>query len=572
MTRLAQRSLSLVLLSAPFLIVGCGGSSGKKIVLPDGSSAATDVLNAPKPDASSDFTPPIPADGPVVVLDSAVDKLPVAGDVGPVVTPDAAVDKLPVAGDVGPIVVPDAAVDKLPVAGDAGPDVTPDAAVDNPSVKPDTGSVATVDAPADGQVDAADGGAVADGGADVGDSGAATDSLPPACEFVGGAVVSDLTLAKACSPYIIRDYIQINEGAILTIEPGVTLKFEGALGIDVGSSSAGKLVAVGTALNPIVFTSNASLPLAGDWRAIHLWDGTMAGTQIAYAKLDYCGADRDGCIVGNSVGPNLVTLDRVTVDHVGLGSDGILEWDMDSNFLITNSSFSNIPDGQYAISVQAPSFAGVGAGNTFNGGAMIEIAGGTISSTTSWVDPGTAVVVSDSLWVEGLDSPVLTLGAGLKLMFAPANNPLEFSVGQGAGASLVVAGTSANHVVLTSLAGSPDQGDWVGVEVWAGGKAQISYAEIAYAGSDGTGGGDLILENGNSTAQIVGDHSSFTYSRGYGIYLDCADPTVTPQATVTLNAGITYAHNESDMTNTGLPADNVGPGLSGPDCSSHHHH
>jgi len=41
---------------------------------------------------------------------------------------------------------------------------------------------------------------------------------------------------------------------------------------------------------------------------------------------------------------------------------------------------------------------------------------------------------------------------------------------------------------------------------------------------------------------------------------------------VTLNAGITYAHNESDMTNTGLPADNVGPGLSGPDCSSHHHH
>jgi len=49
MTRLAQRSLSLVLLSAPFLIVGCGGSSGKKIVLPDGSSAATDVLNAPKP-------------------------------------------------------------------------------------------------------------------------------------------------------------------------------------------------------------------------------------------------------------------------------------------------------------------------------------------------------------------------------------------------------------------------------------------------------------------------------------------------------------------------------------------
>jgi len=39
---------------------------------------------------------------------------------------------------------------------------------------------------------------------------------------------------------------------------------------------------------------------------------------------------------------------------------------------------------------------------------------------------------------------------------------------------------------------------------------------------------------------------------------------VTPLATVTLNAGITYQFNESDMGNTGDSADNVGPGLHGP--------
>ena len=109
--------------------------------------------------------------------------------------------------------------------------------------------------------------------------------------------------------------------------------------------------------------------------------------------------------------------------------------------------------------------------------------------------------------------------------------------------------------------------------MWADGSAHISYADISYAGSDSLGGGDLILENGNSTSQLVVDHSSFTYSLGYGIYLDCADPTVTtPQATVTLNAGITYTFNESDMTNSGDPTDNVGPGLNGPNCSIHHHH
>jgi len=156
-------------------------------------------------------------------------------------------------------------------------------------------------------------------------------------------------------------------------------------------------------------------------------------------------------------------------------------------------------------------------------------------------------------------------------MFAAANPPLEFSVGYSGPAGLVIAGSSGagKRVAVTSLAASPDLGDWVGIEVWRNGSVQISYADISYAGSDGLGGGNLILENGNSAATIVVDHSSFTYSKGYGIYLDCADPAVTPQATVTLNAGITYAFNESDPTNAGNLSNNVGPGPSGSDCLGH---
>jgi hypothetical protein len=415
------------------------------------------------------------------------------------------------------------------------------------------------------------GGAAADGGPGTGGADAATDSPPTACTpFFGGAVTSNLTLFKACSPYTISENIEVNSGAVLTIEPGVTLSFAGSFGLDVGSSGAGELVAVGTAQNLITLTSAASPPLPGDWLDIHLWGGTMSGTQIAYAKVDYCGADRSGCIVGDGVQPTRVTIDHVTVDHVGPSSDGILEHDAASNFVITNSTFSSIPNGQYAISVQASSFAGIGAGNTFKGGTMIEIGGGTISSTTSWVDPGTPVAVTGSVWLEsGSGNPVLTISAGMTLMFAAVNPPVEFSVGYGGAGSLVIAGTSAKRVTLTSRAPTPAPGDWVGVEVWSAGNAQISFADISYAGSDGvSGGGDLILENGNSPADIAVDHSSFTYSRGYGIYLDCAGATIT-QSTVELNAGITYAHNESDPTNSGLPSDNVGPGLTGPDCTFH---
>jgi hypothetical protein len=573
------------------LVVGCGGSSSKKDAapaLPDGHPVAADGPNLLHPDAILDLAPVTPPDGPLVTPDAPADRLPVGAEVGPItpdatadslpvgaevgpVTPDATPDRLPVGAEVGPIVTPDATADSLPVAAEAGPIVTPDAATDQASPRLDTGPVATVDAAADSPADAAGGGGgsggggggtTADGGAAADDSGTEADSLPVACfPFIGGVVTADLTLTKACSPYTISDYIEINDGAVLTIDPGVTLAFEGGVGLDVGASSVGKLVAVGTAQNPIIFTSSSNPPLPGDWRAIHLWDGTMAGTKIAYAKLDYCGADRNGCIVGDGVQANLVTLDHLTIGHVGQDSDGILEY-TNSNFIIANSIFNDIAPGQYAISVQAPSFTGIGTNNTFNGGAMIEVAGGTISTTTSWADPGTSVAVTtDTLFVEGPGNPVLTLGPGLTLAFDTLG---EFDVGFAMPGKLVVAGTPANHVVITSLAATPGQGDWIGVEVWENGSAQVSYADISYAGSDGLNGGDLILRSANSTSVLAVDHSSFTYSQGYGIYLDCADPTVTQVATVTIDASNTYAHNDSDMTNVNDQAHNVGPGLNCP--------
>ena len=530
MTRLVQRSLTLILFAASLVVLGCSGSSSNKdATLPDGHIAVPDGPNAPKLDASHDLAPIPPADGPVAD--------------GPVVTPDAA-----------PVVTPD-----------TGIVITPDASADNPAVTVDAGPVVPVDAPADRPADraAADSGVLADG---------STDSLPANCTpFTGGDVLASLTLFTACSPYTITNSIYVDGNAVLTIQPGVTLKFTDSNGINVGYNSAAKLVAVGTAQDPIVFTSAASTPGAGDWANIYFWDNTMAGSQIAYAKLDYCGSSRDGCIVGSNVRPNRVTLDHLTIDHVGVRSDGILENDVDSNFVITNSTFSNIPTlpfPMYAISVQAPSFAGIGAGNAFNGGAMIQLAGGTVAATTAWADPGTAIAVTDDLSVDGTGNPVLTLGPGMTLKFDAAR---MLSVGYTTGGTLVVAGTAAKHVALTSLMASPTPGVWVGVQVWDAGTAQLSYADISYGGYDGDSGGNVILESGNSISQLVADHSSFTYSLGYGIYVACAIMTDTPLATVTLDATDMYANNEIDMTNTGTQAANVGPGLNGPDCPGHHH-
>ena len=535
MTRLTQRSLALVVCGAALFVGGCSGSSSSN----KDATAATH-------DGSS-----VPTDGTTTQIDSSPDVSPITPTDGPVVPPDTAVDTASFAAD-------SAIADRATSAGDAtGTDGTArdgaGAAVDNPVATLDAGPIATADA-------ASDGAAAADDGAPVDDAGTGTDLLPIGCNsFTGGSVTADLTLTRACSPYTITDSIFVDGNAALTIEAGVTLRFAADAALYVGDTDSGRLVAVGTAQNPTTFTSAALAPTPGDWSSIVFLDSAMAGNQIAYAKLDYCGADRNACIVGDGVHPNRVTLDHLTIDHVGPGSDGILEYDEDSNFVIANSTFSRIPTAplqQYAISVMALSFAGIGAGNTFNGGSMIEIQGGTIASTTSWVDPGTTIAVTDDLVVDGANSPVLTLGPGMTFKFGPDRS---FDIGWAATGKLVVAGTAAKQVTLTSLLAVPNPGAWAGVNVWDDSSAQLSYADIAYGGGAGQGGGDLTLENGNSTSRLVVDHSSFTYSLGYAIYLPCPD---VPVATVTLDPSNSYAHNAADTTNANDQAHNVGPGLS----------
>jgi hypothetical protein len=524
MMKRTVHALVLMLLATPLALVGCGDSGEKNGT--GGSGGRGGAGGAVIPDGGGG------AGGAKLDVGGVPDVTPPPVDTAPG-TPDVA---LP----IDTTLIVDATIPDVPIV--------PDVPITIDTVKIDVSAPVDIAAPID--------------------IASAIDTTPAVCTivpaFTGGALTANLTLTKACSPYDITDSISVDGNATLTIEAGVTLKFENGVGLGVGYSTNGKLVAVGTAQDPITFTSAAPTPAAGDWAKVSLWSNTMGGTQIAYARLDYCGSDADGCIVtANNVKPGRVTLDHLTIAHVGAGSDGILENDAASNIPITNSSFSNIPTAptqQYAISVQAPSFVGIGSTNTFNGGARIELAGGTITATTAWVNPGAPIAVTSGVSIEGAGSPILTIGSGMTFMFDVGTS---VSVGYSTGGQLVVAGTAAQHVVFTSLAATPAPGDWEGVMIWASGKAQISYADVSYGGNAGSTPGNLILEQGNSTSTLAVDHSSFTYSLGYGIYVDCGNITSTPLATVTLTSN-TYAHNAIDTGNANTEATNVGPGLNCP--------
>jgi hypothetical protein len=367
--------------------------------------------------------------------------------------------------------------------------------------------------------------------------------------FSGGNVNADRILTKACSPYTIKSDINVGGNATLTIERGATIRFNPNTKLLVGANGSGKFVAVGTASEPIVLTSSNSSPGAGDWAGVRLWVNTMSGTMLGYLRLDYCGSNRDACLYGKDVKANRVIVDHVIFDHVGAGSNAIVQNSMDSNFTISNCTFNNIPNiptQQFAISVFAPSFPGIDSTNAFNG-SMVQLMGGAVNYNTVWKNIGAVVGVTDEIKVEGVMAPTLTVAAGSVFKFAMGAG---ITIGKSNPGKLILAGTATSRIALMSLAVTPGPGDWAGITLWNNSSANIAFSNISHAGSNMSTAKGAVSVMSNSSALNM-QNSSISFSNAYGIGVPCGST-----ANI-INTGNTFGSNAKG---------GIGPGPTGTDC------
>ena len=93
----------------------------------------------------------------------------------------------------------------------------------------------------------------------------------PLSTDVGGTIMTDTTWTEAGSPYVVTANVIVDEGFVLTIEPGVEVRFAAGTLLDV----KGGLFAQGTMTKTIRFTSNESNPAAGDWGYILFHDSSL---------------------------------------------------------------------------------------------------------------------------------------------------------------------------------------------------------------------------------------------------------------------------------------------------------
>ncbi|MFQ5771988.1 MAG: right-handed parallel beta-helix repeat-containing protein, partial [bacterium] len=83
------------------------------------------------------------------------------------------------------------------------------------------------------------------------------------------------------SPYVILNTVSVNQGATLTIESGVTIKFDSSTSLII----KGTITAQGEESNRIIFTSNKSTPNIGDWGSVRIDTSSGNSSLIEYANF-----------------------------------------------------------------------------------------------------------------------------------------------------------------------------------------------------------------------------------------------------------------------------------------------
>lgn len=162
--------------------------------------------------------------------------------------------------------------------------------------------------------------------------------------ILSGKITSNTTL-KANKIYKLRGLVYVTNGATLTIEPGTKIVGEadknGALIITRGS----KIMAEGTAANPIIFTSEKPSPKRGDWAGVVILGN--APTNSSFGGANGVGEIEGG--INNSEGLGLYGGTNAA------DNSGVLKY-----VRIEYAGYAFLPDKE----INGLTFGGVGNGTT----------------------------------------------------------------------------------------------------------------------------------------------------------------------------------------------------------------
>jgi hypothetical protein len=336
---------------------------------------------------------------------------------------------------------------------------------------------------------------------------------------LSGNIVTDTTLALDC--YSVTGFVNIQDGATLTIAPGSVLRFAAGSGLRVEVDGA--LVASGTAINPIVLTSTASI--AGSWLGVYIRSNEPTNA-IRHVTIAYAGQKNFSFHSSNTIGAGLrvganarATIGTSTFrgnDTTGIHLDAdAVAPDFASNVFHGNAGTPmQLSSNQIGLLDDVSNYVGEGfAANTNN---HIGVRASTVTTEQTWPAANVPYRLSGFTIVDGANASVnVSAGAtfeGTSASGIRVQNDASFSA----------IGSPGNEIVFRGSSSIP--GTWLGlyfnsnnpdnalqhVEVEAAGQLNFSFHS-----SNDVGGGVRI--GGGARASI--SESTFRGNATTGIHL-----------------------------------------------------
>ncbi|OIQ29351.1 MAG: multidrug transporter [Bacteroidetes bacterium MedPE-SWsnd-G2] len=342
----------------------------------------------------------------------------------------------------------------------------------------------------------------------------------PDTVFLSGTYTTDLTL-DANNTYVLNGSLIMTSGTTLTIPAGMTIEALAAgSNVYIAISEGAQIIANGTADNPIVLTSNASSPDAGDWGGLIVLGSapinSVSGTATAtseIASLPYG---------GTNVSDDSGIIRYVRVEYSGGAADGQSE---NNGF-----SFYGVGNGTLVEYIQA--FEGKDDGIEFFGGTVNASYVSVVNAQDDSIDwtEGFSGTITNAYVKHGTDHDKGIEADGYNTDIGNNSNPVFFSMPsvnnltiEGLGSSTgneairLRAGTQGifNNVMLTGFAEGfdldGDQGDNpTGAGVIAG---DLSVTDVTF--------NDVTLKLKNDTGEEFTE-SDFISGDGNGTGTDYA--------------------------------------------------
>ena len=342
---------------------------------------------------------------------------------------------------------------------------------------------------------------------------------------VSGYISADTTWTSANSPYVAEGNVVVSSGVTLTIEPGVTVKF------DVGKSLQidGKLIAKGSGSERITFTKNGS----DNWGYILFNDSSTdasfdsSGSYTSGSTLEYCIVEYAG---GTSVSGNGAVrmnnahpfINYCTINNNS--ASGIYGWNLSGTLKITNSTITNNTSSSNGGGIYCVGGTKTISNNTISNNTASSSASSTIYGGGIYCKDGTNTISGNTISnnsVSNSRSSYNGFGGGVSCYGGTntiSNNTItnNTSDDDGGGVHCYNATNTISSNTITGNTASDDGGSYAGGGILcSGGTTTISNNIISNNKASGYGGGINCYRGTNTIKNnLITNNTSTDYGGG----------------------------------------------------------